>query len=780
MPIPMPQTAFGGGEVSPSLYGRYDLAKFSIAAKTLLNVFVLAHGGATNRPGFGLCAAATSDTEKSRMITFAFNEDQQYGLEFSPGKIRFFRNGGVIVYPAGDPDEGEIVEVETTYEAEDLPYIKYTGSQDVMTLTCRGHAPRELRRLDHHSWTLSVITFEPTIGPPTDISIAATGSGSTEYKYKIASLKEETLEESIGSAVLTVNNAAALSDTVYNTVTVNTAVHGAVKYAVYKNANGTYGFIGYIDGTTGSLADKNIKATVDDAVQEAANYFTDTNTYPGVTAYHDQRRVFANTLSKPNGVWMSQSANYNNMSAASPAHDSDAIVAAIAGNLQIEIRHMISLNGDLVIMSGSSEWKCTALSSGEIVSPTSIRFRKQGERGCSDVRPIMIGNVLLYVQAKGQIVRDLGYDLNADSYIGNDLSVLSMHLFEGRRIVDWAYCQSPYSVIWVVLDNGKFLSLTYLREHDVWAWCRHETNGFVESVCAVSEGGEDRLYASVRRTINGATKRFVERMASRQFQDIRDAFFVDCGLSYDNPVAISGIATGTETVVTSAGHGLDSGDDVDIADVIGCEIEDDGGNTTSAINNHRHKVEVVDADTFKILDDDGNPVSSEEWSTYYSGGVWRLVVTQISGADHLNGAEGVRVLADGAVYGVDDPVVISEGVVPLQYPASRVHVGLGYISEIELLPLGDGNSQHRLKRVVELRARVENTRGISGGSNRKNLMPIRERYDETYGSPTDPYTGMVVISINPEWGYDGAAIIQQENPLPMTILNVVPIVNVGG
>jgi hypothetical protein len=55
------------------------------------------------------------------------------------------------------------------------------------------------------------------------------------------------------------------------------------------------------------------------------------------------------------------------------------------------------------------------------------------------------------------------------------------------------------------------------------------TNGYVESICSISEGQEDAVYALIRRTVNGSTVRYVERLNTRQFTDQQDAFFVDSG-----------------------------------------------------------------------------------------------------------------------------------------------------------------------------------------------------------------------------------------------------------
>ena len=98
-------------------------------------------------------------------------------------------------------------------------------------------------------------------------------------------------------------------------------------------------------------------------------------------------------------------------------------------------------------------------------------------------------------------------------------------------------------MVWFVSTSGRLLGLTYVPEQQVGAWHWHDTDGVFESCTVVAEGGEDALYCVIRRTINGASVRYVERMASRQFSDQADAFFVDCGATYSGVPAdvISGL-----------------------------------------------------------------------------------------------------------------------------------------------------------------------------------------------------------------------------------------------
>jgi hypothetical protein len=158
----------------------------------------------------------------------------------------------------------------------------------------------------------------------------------------------------------------------------------------------------------------------------------------------------------------------------------------------------------------------------------------------------VIGNAVVFPAGRGGHIRELGYNSDAGGYVTGDLSLKAPHLFDNFDIVDMAYQRCPMPVVWSVSTTGLLLGLTYVPEQQVGAWHWHDTgaSGAFESVCVIPEGEEDALYAVVRRTINGAEVRYVERMASRTFIDLSDAFFVDAGGTY------SGAATTTITGLT--------------------------------------------------------------------------------------------------------------------------------------------------------------------------------------------------------------------------------------
>jgi hypothetical protein len=264
--------------------------------------------------------------------------------------------------------------------------------------------------------------------------------------------------------------------------------------------------------------------------------------YPGAVSYFEQRRCFAGTTANPQKIWMTRSGTESNMSYSLPVRDDDRVAFRIAAREVDVIRHIVPLS-QMLLLTGSTEWRVTSVNS-DAITPSSISVSPQSYIGASNVQPVIVNNTLIYGAARGGHVRELAYDWKAGGFATGDLSLRSTHLFDGDSITDIAYVKAPLPIVWFVSSSGKLLGLTYVPEQEVGAWHQHDTDGSFEACCVVAEGDEDRLYVVVKRTINGATVRYIERMASRQFSTQAEGFFVDCGLTYSGSAAttISGLS----------------------------------------------------------------------------------------------------------------------------------------------------------------------------------------------------------------------------------------------
>jgi hypothetical protein len=424
----------------------------------------------------------------------------------------------------------------------------------------------------------------------------------------------------------------------------------------------------------------------------------------------------------------------------------------------------------MIILTSGGEWLLTA--NDGVITPSAIQVKPQGYRGSADAPPIVIGNTIIHLQSKGAIIRDLAFALESDSYTGNDLTVLASHLFAGKTVKEWAYAQAPHSIVWVVLSDGTLAALTYMREHEVWGWSRHDTDGTFESVCTIAEGDEDATYFVVKRTINGATKRYIERLNTRVFTEVADAFFVDSGLSYD------GTNTAATTMTLSGGSSWAHTETLTLTANASTFVSGDVGNTIVLTIGTDTLVCTIQAYTsvtvVSVKAGRDVPTAFRSVAT----AVWAKGVDEISGLGHLEG-KTVAILADG---NVEAQKTVASGAITISNPATKIHIGLPIQADVQTLnlELGQPTQQGKKKSISEVTLRVEESRGGKIGYDADHLTEFKQRAYEPYGTATSLKTGDISVTMPSTWRSEGSIFFRQDDPLPMTLLAVIPEVSVGG
>lgn len=241
------QRAFSGGEVTPEFYGRIDDVKYQSGAAVLRNYIALPHGPAANRAGFAFVREVKNSAARTRIISFAYSTSQTFVIELGAGYFRFHTLGATLM-------NGSVpYEVVNPYAEQDLFDIHYVQSADVLTLVHPNYPPKELRRLGALNWVLSEISFAPTLAAPTGVTATATQAPSPNnlqyYRYKVTAVGAGT-DESMGSAIAQTNIENNLLQTgAYNDITWQ-GVTGALRYNVYCESNGLFGYIGQTGGLT--------------------------------------------------------------------------------------------------------------------------------------------------------------------------------------------------------------------------------------------------------------------------------------------------------------------------------------------------------------------------------------------------------------------------------------------------------------------------------------------------------------------------------------------------
>jgi len=726
-----------------------------------------------------------------------------------------------------------IYEIATPYQETDLPSLKFAQSADTLYICHPSYAPRTLIRTAHDAWTLSkfvnsrgpfmltnisAITLTPSA---VSGAITLTASSALFNALHVGSLwriDHIVAGQSVTAALTSVTSTTAIvCGSTWRIITHGTWTakfrieqstdQGATWQEVRSfdgandfnaNTSGTLDtfarirvtVVTYTSGTlnvtltsdpfdrsgivsiTGYTSTTVVNATVIDelalttaTVGWAEGSWSDYRGYPSCCSFYQDRLTFASTTGEPQSIWMTETGNYTSFKRSDPLVDSDGITITLPSRKVNAVRSLVPLS-QILAMTSASEWSIGPADNGAI-TPTSINQQIQGYRGCSICEPIIIGNRVIYVQPLGSVVRDIGIDFTVSGFSGSNLSILSNHLFTNYSIKEMAFQQEPDSLVWCVRSDGMLLAMTYLLEHQVLAWTRHDTNGLYESVASIPGSTYNEVWFVVQR----GTQRYVEKLVQRLTStDPKDQFFLDCGISYDSPVTISGATKANPVVVTAIAHGFSNGQLVDIRNVVGM----------TDLNGRRFIVSNKATDTFELKDNDGGAnVNGMAYGAYVSGGEVRAVATTIGGLSHLEGMS-VTVLADGSVQG---PFTVTGGQITLNPGAGIAHIGLAYTCDLETLnpevQMPNGTSQGRKIRVARSILRFLNSRGGYLGPDSSSLLQITQRSGESLGSPIALFTGDYDDSISPSLEAGGRLFYRQSDPLPVTILAAIQVITVG-
>jgi hypothetical protein len=398
---------------------------------------------------------------------------------------------------------------------------------------------------------------------------------------------------------------------------------------------------------------------------------------------------------------------------------------------------------------------------------------KQTSWGSEAVSPKKIGNFVYYIQRFALKLRETFYDFAFDVYKSIDKTILSPDI-ASTGFLDFTYQQNPDTTLWCLCSDGTLSTMTREVDQDIQAWSKQTTDGLYESIASIPSATEphDEVWVVVNRTVEGATRRYIERFKSQIVPDRQDkCFYVHSGLSYD---AYDVTAAGTATTISMAAT---AGSSVLFTSSSAKFASSDVGDRIRAID-----ASGVNVGTAKIIGFTSSTIVVADIQKAFAtpsiaAGSWGLSVTTLSGLDHLE-AETVTVLADG---GTDKPSkTVSNGSITLAYDYFVIAVGLPYTQIIKTLPQEAGSqrgtSQGKIQRINEVGFKVNRSfKGFTVGGSVDKLDKILFRDPTTeMGTPELLFTGTIPnIPFRDDYQYGSQVLIHNTEPLPIELLNII-------
>lgn len=752
------KSTFTGGEFSPIVQGRVDSDRYLTGANKVVNYVPLIQGPVTRRSGTRYVAEVKDSTKATRLIEFEFSVTQAYVIEVGHHYFRFCKNNAQIL------SVGVPYEISSTYDESDLFQLKFTQSADIIYITHPDYQSRKLSRTGDTAWTLTLLDL-------LDGPYLNTNTTSTTLTPSAATGTGVTLT---ASAVTGINGGAGFAST-------------DVGRLIRIKEGSTWGYVKITAFTSTTVVTVTVVNTLTNTSAKAAwrlGVYSATTGYPATSTFHEDRLGFAGSPGSPQRIDLSNSGDYENFAPTAndgTIADTNAIGFTLNSSDVNVIRWIESDEKGLLAGTVSSEWAIRPSSQGEALTPTNVNAKQSTNIGSADIQPAKLSKGILFIQRFGRYAREMNYFYDVDGFRASDLTTLAPHI-AGNSFVEISYQKSPYSILWAVREDGVLAGMSYERDLDALrvGWHRHIIGGFsdaegtaakVESVAVIPspDASREEVWMIVQRYIDGQSVRYIEYM-NKFFEDLdeqRDAYFVDCGLSYDQPKTITAITVGPDGMitVTSATHGFSNGNEILIDGVFG----------TTELNTNTYTVADVATNTFTLKDENGVYINGIDFDAYISGGEARKYITTISGLDHLEG-ETVSVCGDGAA---QPDKVVASGAITLTTKSTTVHVGYGFQSDVQLLRLeagaADGTALGKTRRTHRAAFYFYRSLGLKVGMDFDSLSPmIFSSISDILERATPLFSGIKSVEIEADYDTENQLCFRQDQPLPSTILAIMP------
>lgn len=422
-----------------------------------------------------------------------------------------------------------------------------------------------------------------------------------------------------------------------------------------------------------------------------------------------------------------------------------------------------------------------------------------------NIPPLDVPGGSIIVDKTTNSIQSLIFSYAEQSFPPDELSIYSAHLFRGRTVVSWAFQDGDIPIIWIVMDDGSLLSLTYKREQMMRAWSHSDSSNAKFECVTVLKDVNNQSIAYFQ--VNRASVRSIEAMAPRyatfinnggvvNLNDIKQYIGMDACVSFTENL---GAAAGGATLNIFA-HDVNHWDGpLDLISNFSMFVNSPGqgaiGDVFRFFDNQGSAVDLV----VTQLVNDAHVVVQPSVMFPYDQTVNVTVYgtfNVLTGLDHLNG-KFVSILLDGYVIASPnndienyDQYLVANGMITLNngLRGAFIHVGLPFTSDVQTLDVDTVEEKPVLLESIivhKVFMRVLNTRGLYVGP----VFPDNDQVDgmtDPETIPEDPILGVTGNRAQPlvskrydivcpnDWQVHGRICIRQVDPLPFEILSIIP------
>lgn len=755
------RSSFNAGELSPLLDGRVDVAKYQNGCRVMENFIPTVQGPAVRRAGTRYVAEVKTSANRTWLARFEFSTTQAYVLEFGNLYIRFYTNHGQLLN-LGSPYE--VVTPWTTADLTDATdgtfRLSMAQSGDIIYIAHPSYPLQKLSRLGATNWTLTEVALlngpfktQNSTRTSTMYASATTGAGVTltastatftsnmvgSYVYlepaDLSSIKPWTSGQEYSTNPL--NSKRRSDGKTYNCLTNGTPTAGKVWRTGPDKPIHTYGTQadGDYNGKTGTNVER-----------EGLDWqFVDTGFgYVKITGYTSSTVVTVTVMGDnplPAGVVGSGNATFRWALASFSAVDGYPSKVCF-----FRERLALAKGQDLYFsVAGDFENFASKDDSGQIVADRAIQVTISSDQ---------VNAVQWMAPTQALIVGTSGGEFaclensTSEAFAPGNVKI-ELQTSEGSRSV--TPVRVGFSVLMTQASGRKVKEVAYNFQqngyvsNDLTALADHVTkSGIVQTVWH-----KEPYVAMWAVRADGQLLGFT----FNREQDVVGWHRHILGGAYSGGQAV----VESVSVIPSPNRNRD-------------ELWLIVKRTINGVT--RRFVEYLESE-YADGDAQADAFYVDAGATY-SG----TPATTISGLSYLEG-QTVQVLADGAAH---PDRTVSGGAITLQIAASKVQVGLGYVSTLQTNRIeagaGDGTAQGKTKRINKCVLRFYNTLGAKAGPDTSTLDEINFRTgSDLMNQPPPLFTGDKLMDWPGGYEFEGYLTVRQTQPLPMTLVALMPLVH---
>jgi hypothetical protein len=279
--------------------------------------------------------------------------------------------------------------------------------------------------------------------------------------------------------------------------------------------------------------------------------------YPNRVSFVQDRICYSTFNNYPSRIEMSESSAYDSFSPNSrqdytEVNNDNAISFSIASQSVGKISWTLQSNAGMFVGATGGVFLVAGVDSALMI-PGAVSQTMVSNYGAENIPPIVINGSVFYVEVGGRRIRQL-----VPASTGADSNNASRLFFDALNspIIGWEFCRKGVPIIWCHLTDGTVVGVVAEIQDDVFAAFTVDIGGsfggsnpVIESISSFrNTASSDELYFVVKRTINGSTVRYVERLA--------DNIFFDAGVTKSNVICMDSAITITNGPASTTVSGL--------------------------------------------------------------------------------------------------------------------------------------------------------------------------------------------------------------------------------